>query len=77
MLLLGLLFELDSDEGFIDITEGQTHHANFLLNTGFAYGDIPIRVSTLTYSQFEARGFSLDDKFDSDETPGDPADGML
>ena len=66
-----------SDDGFIDITEGQTYRADFVLTSGFAYGDIPIRVSTLTYSQFEARGFSLDDDFDSNGTPDAAADGML
>ena len=67
---------LASEEGFIDIIEGEIN-IDFLFTTGFAYGRIPITVSTLTYSQYEARGFSLADNFDADETPADAADGML
>lgn len=74
--MLGIVIELDSVDGFIDITEGQGY-IGYFLTSGFAYGSIPIQVSTLTYSQFEARGFSLDDEFDSDGIPFDAADGML
>ena len=74
-LYIGALFELASDEGLIDIVEGEVA-INFILTNGFSYGAVPIRVSTLTYSEFTERGYNLADHFDSDDIPVDAADGM-
>ena len=46
-------------------------------SSGFSYGAVPIRISTLTYSEYEAKGFNLEDDFDAVDVPNDAADGKL
>ena len=70
------MFELRSREGLIDIIEGESV-SNDVLTSGFSYGAVPIRVSTMTYSEFTAGGYNLSDSFDSDQIPTDAADGRL
>ena len=70
------MFELTSDEGLIDIIEGEGV-TNYILASGFSYGAVPIRVTTMTYSDFTAGGYNLSHSFDSDEVPVDAADGMV
>lgn len=65
-----------SDEGLIDIIEGKDV-VNYVLTSGFSYGAVPIRVSTMTYSEFTAGGYNLSDSFDSDQIPVDAANGRL
>lgn len=70
-----VIHEFLSDDGIIDVTEGQPY-TDILLISGFSYGSIPIRISTLTYSEYTARGYDLEDDFDPSVIPIDPADGM-
>ena len=43
--------------------------------TGFSYGAVPIKVSTLTYSEYAARGFDLENDFSPSVIPANAADG--
>lgn len=45
--------------------------------TGFSYGAVPIKISTLTYSEYAARGFNLENDFSPSVIPTDAADGEL
>lgn len=72
---LAAVFEIASDEGIIDIDEGLILFQQ-LFTSGFSYGAVPIKISTLTYSEYAQRGFSLTDDFDSDDIPTDAADSM-
>ena len=68
------VFSFSSDRGAIDITEGIRYHDS-LQSIGFSYGKVPIRMYTLTYSEYAARGFNLEDSFDSSVIPANPASG--
>ena len=72
--LAAIFNELQSDDGIIDIIEGLPF-SDVLFVRGFSYGPIPIRISTLTYSEYEARGFNLEDDFNTSVIPIDAADG--
>ena len=74
--LAAIFNELQSDDGIIDITEGQPF-SDALFVSGFSYGPIPIRISTLTYSEYAARGLDLEDDFNASVIPMDAADGIL
>ena len=69
----GVTIEIDSDEGIIDLTEGQIH---FILPyvDGFSYASIPLRVRTLTFSEYAAQGLDLTDDFDAEDIPITAAD---
>ena len=56
------------------MTEG-IEYQDFLQSTGFSYGTVPIRTYTLTYSEYAARGFNLEDSFDSSVIPANAASG--
>ena len=73
--LVAAVFELPSDEGVIEIVEGMEYES-VLSSTGFTYSTVPIRVYSLTYSEYAARGFNLEDDFDSNEIPANAADGL-
>lgn len=45
--------------------------------SGFSYSAVPIKISTLTYTEYQARGFDLEDDFDAGDVPVDAADGKL
>ena len=75
VLSAAIINELLSADGIIDIIEGQPL-TNILTTSGFSYGRIPIRISTLTYSEYAASGYVLEDDFDPSEIPMDAADGM-
>lgn len=60
----------------IDLLEGLTLGTN-IGATGFSYGAVPIRISTLTYSEYAARGFDIGNDFNSSVIPANPAVGML
>ena len=49
---------------------------NFRL-TGYSYSYVDVQVSILTYSEYAARGFNLQDEFDASVIPTNAADGML
>jgi hypothetical protein len=70
------VFELPSEEGVISIVEGVEYEED-LISSGFSYGTVPIRVYSLTYSEYAASGFSLEDSFDSSVIPANAADGSL
>ena len=74
--LIAAVFELPSVEGVIDILEGEEYEEE-LRSSGFSYSTVPIRVYSLTYSEYTARGYTLEDDFDSNVIPADAADGML
>ena len=67
---------LDSGEDLIATTEGQLLFIPIFFS-GFSYGNVFVRISTLTYSEFAARGFNVEDEFAPDEIPAMAADGML
>lgn len=67
-------FGFSSNRGVIDITEG-IEYGNILRSTGFSYSTVPIRVYTLSYSEYAARGFNLEDTIDSSVIPANPASG--
>ena len=75
-LLIAAVFELPSDEGVIDIIEG-IEYDSMLLSSGFTYDSVPIRVYSLTYSEYAAEGFNLEDNFDSNVIPALAANGLL
>ena len=65
-----------SVEGIIDISEDLV--LGFSIDaTGFSYGAVPIKISTLTYSEYAARGFNLENDFGPSVIPADAADGEL
>lgn len=74
--LIAAVFELPSDEGVIDIIEG-IEYEKALLSSGFTYSSVPIRVYSLTYSEYMARGFNLEDDFNSNAIPTLAANGLL
>ena len=74
--LIAAVFELPSDEGVIDIIEG-IEYEKALLSSGFTYSSVPIRVDSLTYSEYMARGFNLEDDFNSNTIPTLAANGLL
>jgi hypothetical protein len=68
------VFGFSSDRGVIGITEG-IEYENFLQYSGFSYGAVPISISSLSYSEYAASGFNLEDSFDSSVIPSDAASG--
>ena len=69
------MFGFLSDNGLIDVVEGQ-FDVRFLLGfSGFSYGAVPIRVLALTYSGFER--VSGRDLPQFDRAPAAPADGKI
>ena len=62
-----------SEDGVLNGYEGEDIDLQ-LETSGFSYGNIPLRVSLLSYSEFEMAGYSLEDHFESDITSF-PADG--
>ena len=72
--LIAAVFGFSSDRGVIDITEG-VEYEDYLMSTGFSYATVPIQMSTLTYSQYAARGFNLEDSFGSNVIPANAASG--
>ena len=73
---IGVSISLASDDGLISTREGELHF-NPVSFSGFSYGVVYVRISTLTYSEFAARGFNIEDEFAPDLIPAMSADGML
>ena len=70
------VFGVPSNEGIIDISEDIG--TGFAIDaSGFSYGAVPIKISTLTYSEYAARGFNLEDDFSPSVIPANAADGEL
>ena len=46
-----------------------------MISSGFSYGAVPIKISTLTYTEYQARGFNIESDFDEGDVPDDAADG--
>lgn len=76
LLLIAAVFELPSDEGVIGIMEGG-EYVEELLSSGFSYSTVPIRVYSLSYSEYTAAGFNLEDSFDANIIPANAANGLL
>ena len=55
--------------------EGEEYE-EYLLSSGFSYDRVPIRVYSLTYSEYEAAGFNLEDSFDANVIPANAANGL-
>ena len=73
-ILTAAVFSIISIGGIIDLTEGII--AGFsIVATGFSYGAVPIKISTLTYSEYAARGFNLENDFSPSVIPANAADG--
>lgn len=72
--LVAAVFRFSSDRGAIDISEG-IEYEDLLQSSGFTYGAVPIRINTLTYSEFADGGFNLEDSFDSSAIPSNAANG--
>ena len=68
------VFGIPSNNGIIDVSEG-IFDTTFIDATGFSYGAVPIKISTLTYSEYAARGFNLEDDFSPSVIPANAADG--
>ena len=62
-----------SSEGVINATEGNSPRIGMSI-VGFSYGSVTIMVSILTYSEYAARGYSLENDFDPDLIPTSAAD---
>ena len=52
------------------ITEGEAISLTIIRN-GFSYGSTPLRVLLLTYDEYRARGFNLDDSYPMRPIPAD------
>ena len=52
------------------ITEGEVISLTFTRN-GFSYGSTPLRLLLLTYDEYRARGFNLDDSYPMRPIPAD------
>ena len=52
------------------ITEGEGKGLT-ITRSGFSYGSIPLRVLLLTYDEYTARGFNLDDNYPMRPIPAD------
>ncbi len=70
------VFGISSNEGILDLSEDFV--LDFLIDaTGFSYGAVPIKISSLTYSEYAARGFNLESDFSPSVIPASAADGEL
>ena len=45
--------------------------------TGFSYSFVPVMMSVITYSDYIARGFNLEDDFNPSMIPASAGDGMF
>ena len=61
----------------IDVTEGHSMPRIGLSISGFTYGAVTITISILTYSEYTARGYSLEDDFSPDLIPTTAADSRF
>ena len=48
-----------------------------LSSTGFSYSFVPVMTSVITYSDYIARGFNLEDDFNPSMIPASAGDGMF
>ena len=62
-----------SSEGVVNATEGSLPDIGLSI-VGFSYGSVTVMVSILTYSEYAARGYSLENDFDPDMIPTSAAD---
>ena len=76
LICVGVEIELDSEEGLIDINEGELPF-NLFSTEGFSYGPFVVTMSIFTYSEFEERGYNLTDSFETDDIPENAANGLL
>ena len=60
----------------INVTEGQDFTFEVVKQSGFSFGAIPFWILPLTYAQFEARNFSLDELFPM-RPPSAASEGLL
>ena len=67
---------LVTDDSVTRATEGELILIPVLFS-GFSYGQLYVRITALTYSEFAARGFNIEDEFSPDDIPAMSADGML
>lgn len=76
LICVGVEIELVSDEGLIDVNEGQLSLSLFSTE-GFSYGRFVVTMTLLTYSEFKERGYNLSDSFEADDIPENAANGLL
>ena len=70
------VFGIISAEGALDLSEDI--FLFFSIDaTGFSYGAVPIKISALTYSEYAARGFNIENDFNPSIIPANAADGEL
>lgn len=60
----------------ISVTEGQTFSFEVVKQSGFSFGPIPFWILPLTYVQFQARNFSLNELFPT-RPPSAASEGLL
>ena len=60
----------------INVTEGQSFTFEVVKQSGFSFGPVPFLILPLTYAQFEARNFSLDELFPT-RPPSAASEGLL
>ena len=76
LICVGVEIELVSEEGLIDVNEGELSLSLFSTE-GFSYGPFVVTMTLLTYSEFEKRGYNLSDSFEADDIPENAANGLL
>lgn len=60
------------ENGVFDVLEG--NQVSVIIATmGFSYGNIPLNFSLITYSDYAALGFNIEDEFNSSQLPQDAA----
>ena len=65
-----------SSEGLINTTEGHLPDIQLTI-LGYSYDSVTVMTSVLTYSEYAAGGYSLEDNFNPDLIPPSAADGMF
>ena len=65
-----------SSEGVINTTEGRFQDIQLTI-VGYSYDTVTVMTSVLTYSEYTASGYRLEDNFNPDMIPPTAADSML
>ena len=76
LILVAATIELigpSSEEGGLFVIEEGEVLTLLIAASGFSYGDIPLNISLITYSDYAALGFILEDEFSSALVPEDAA----
>jgi hypothetical protein len=65
-----------SSEGVINATEGHYPDTGLTI-LGFTYGSVTVKASVLTYSEYAARGYNLENDFNPNVIPTTAADSRF